>query len=106
MTAAGQLAYELTFTRVGRTGNGAPLTLAVTVDDGPAAAVADQISEAAYKHARRYVVSRELEVFLSVDEHDDATPLVASDLDGCTGTLLVGGFRPAGEFRVREVTVR
>jgi hypothetical protein len=106
MTAAGKRDYEVTFTRIGRTGNSAPLTLAASVNDGPAVAVAEDLIEAIHGHARPYIASSVLEIVLSYGSDEEPQPPSADDLDGSTGSLIVGGFRTAGQFTVREVTAR
>lgn len=104
MSADGRLTYLLTFDRIGRSENWiVSREITVTVDPGPVDAVADQIAEAAYRHARPWIASRELDVTVSCGTGDaPSTPTIA-DLDGAQGRLIVGGVRSAGNFTVKAV---
>lgn len=95
MSADGRLSFLITFDRIGRRHDPDPLTL--TVDDGPADAVAEQIAEAVYDYARPMIVSTDLEVMLNDPELSEPRPLVSADLNGMTG-YLIAGFHIAGRF--------
>lgn len=99
MSADGRLRFAVEFDRISRNHDVAPLE--VTVDDGPAGAVADLIAQRIYDYARPKVGSRELEVSISYGDGHDPAPATSADLDGATGVLIVGGFRPAGRFTIR-----
>lgn len=98
MTADGRIAFLVTFDRISRRHDVAPLT--ITVDDGPFAAVAEQLIEAIYDYARPMCASREIDaVFKDLDlsGREDARPLVSGDLDGVTG-FITAGMQIAGRF--------
>lgn len=73
------------FNRIGRNHRPPSLSLDATLS-------ADEVSEAIYRHARQFLGSREVEVY--VERHRETGAL--------RGAILVGGFRNAGEFTVTE----
>ncbi len=74
--------YTVTFDRIGRNHDAAPLE--VRISDG--LPVVDELAEQVHRYARRHLGSREVEVSV--------------DLDTLEGVIVVGGFRPAGSFTV------
>lgn len=103
MSADGRLTFLVTFDRISRRHDVAPLT--VTLDDGPFAAVAEPLIEAIYDYARPMCASREIDaVFKDLDwsGREDARPLVSIDLDGVTG-FITAGMHIAGRFTAEIV---
>lgn len=97
MSANGTITFLVTFDRIGRLHNVAPLN--VTVDDGPADAVAEELLEAVYTYARPMCASRFIDVSLKSPEIEEARPLVSADLDGVAG-FISAGMQSAGRFTV------
>lgn len=98
MTEGATITFLVTFDRVGRRHDVAPLP--VTVDDGPFAAVADALIEAIYTYARPMCSSRDTDaVFNELDwsKRQEAELLVSADLDGATG-FITAGMHIAGRF--------
>lgn len=102
MSADGRLTYLITFDRIGRHHQVAPLEL--TVDDGPGIAVGDQIAQGVYRYAKPKIASSELEVDIRLGSDQEPRPYTSADFDGAVGTLIVGGFRLAGSFDVKAVS--
>jgi D-alanine-D-alanine ligase-like ATP-grasp enzyme len=71
--------YLVTFDRIGRNHGVAPLEV-------KAAGTANSIAHEVYGYARKYLASSEVEVIANLDE--------------MRGKIIVGGFRPAGDFTI------
>jgi len=73
--------YRVTFERIGRNHDVEPMTFE-EVDD------ADELAALVFQRSRRYLLSREVDVVV--------------DLEEMTGRIYTG-FRPAGSFTIEEV---
>lgn len=82
MTTTSTRIFVIEFDRIGR--NHDVPALHTEAADGEA------IANAVYDHARPHLASREIEVFVNLDEK--------------RGHILVGGMRPGGNFTIRDAT--
>lgn len=99
----GRITFKVTFARIGRDHSVPPLE--TTVDDGPIDAVAQQLAEAILRYASSRIRSSDPEVSFTAGTDDNPEPLTSADLRNCIGTIIVGGFRPAGTFVVEAVSL-
>jgi hypothetical protein len=100
MDALATLTFKVTFDRISRRHNVAPLL--VTVDDGPVNAVAEQIATDIYEYANPMCASSYIDAVVNRPEIADTRPLVSTDLDGSTG-FITAGMHIAGNFTIALV---
>lgn len=79
--------YRVTFDRIGRNHSVPPLDIKRAEPD------ADYLADAIFSYARKHLGSREVETYVGLSE------------DGSQGEggILVGGFRPAGNFTITRL---
>lgn len=90
---------RIEFERLGRDHNPEPLDVEVAAwPDG--GVNLGSIQTVVYEHARRHLVSRDVEVFVERETEVNGDPLAGNPFWG----TVYAGFHVAGEFKGREVT--